>query len=179
MKDLLLAVLLIILFGEVFYLYKANTYRSKPKVLAIRVESSSTLPPTETPTPVPTSTPTPAPTARPTAKPTQKPTPTPVPQPKFSSQEINSFIERFSGQYSVDPNVIRHIALCESGFNPGAVKLSYYGLFQFGPVTWKNIRIKMGEDSDINLRLNAEEAVQTAAFAVSQHKGGIWPNCMP
>jgi len=29
------------------------------------------------------------------------------------------------------------------------------------------------------LRFNAEEAVQTAAFALSQGKTSIWPNCSP
>jgi hypothetical protein len=37
----------------------------------------------------------------------------------------------------------------------------------------------MGEDADIDLRLNAEEAVQTAAYAYSLGNDSIWPNCAP
>lgn len=128
-------------------------------------------------TPTPTPSPTPEPTVTPS--PTPKPTPTPVPQPVYSPQEIHSFIERFSGQYGVDPNVIRHIAVCESGFNPSVANLSYAGLFQFGPNTWINYRQLMGEDADTDLRFNAEEAVQTAAFAYSMGDARIWPNCTP
>jgi len=138
---------------------------------------------TETPTPTPTETPleTPTPTAISTAKATPSPTPTPtiIVQPQYSSQEINGFIERFSSQYGVDPNVVRYIAICESGFNPLAEVAGYAGLFQFGPVTWANIRKQIGEDTNPDLRFNAEEAAQTAAYALSQGKGAIWPNCTP
>ena len=88
-------------------------------------------------------------------------------------------MDRFAVQYSVSPNVIRYIALCESDFDPLAENLSYAGLFQFGPATWKNIRVKMGEDINIDLRLNAEESVQTAAYAISVGYKEIWPNCYP
>ena len=37
----------------------------------------------------------------------------------------------------------------------------------------------MGEDPDISLRYNAEEAVQTAAYNLSINNAGIWPNCAP
>ena len=57
--------------------------------------------------------------------PTPSPTATPVPTPIATSQEVNGFIDRFSAQYGVDPNVLRHTAQCESGFNPGATNESY------------------------------------------------------
>ena len=125
--------------------------------------------PTPSPTPEPTETPSPTPV----------PTETPIPQPLFSSEEIHGFIERFAGQYGVDPNVLRHLAVCESGFNPLAANLNYAGLFQFSPNTWIKYRQLMGEDVDISLRLNAEEAVQTAAYAYSLGNDSIWPNCAP
>ncbi len=128
-------------------------------------------------TPSPTSSPTPEPTETPS--PTPVPTETPIPQPVFSSEEIHGFIERFAGQYGVDPNVLRHLAVCESGFNPLAANLNYAGLFQFSPNTWIKYRQLMGEDADIDLRLNAEESVQTAAYAYSIGNDGIWPNCAP
>jgi hypothetical protein len=176
MRNFVLFILLIILTGEIVTLL--IMYHPKPQEKVLAEATVSTLPttmssPTETPIP------TPVPTIKPTPKPTKNPTPTPVPQPTFSSQQINEFIDRFSDQYGVDPNVIRHIALCESGFRPNAKNYIYTGLFQFGPITWKNIRAEMGEDTSVDLRANAEESVQTAAYAISKNKRGIWPNCNP
>ena len=164
---------ILILGIEVFYFYFT---RSKDNVLGVSQTpvSSPTTSSTQTPTPEATSVPTPFATPKPTAK-----AGTPIPQPTFTSQQINEFIDKFSGQYGVDPNVMRHIALCESGFNPAAKNYIYRGLYQFGPVTWQNIRKEMGEDANTNLRLNAEEEVQTAAYAISKGKIKIWPNCQP
>ena len=134
---------------------------------------------TNSPSPAPTETPIPTPEPTETPSPTPVPTETPIPQPVFSSEEIHGFIERFAGQYGVDPNVLRHLAVCESGFNPLAANLNYAGLFQFSSNTWIKYRQLMGEDVDISLRLNAEEAVQTAAYAYSLGHEGIWPNCAP
>lgn len=155
---------------------------SKPKesiVLAEKTENIQT--PTPTPSPSPTPRPSPSPKPSPTPKPTKKPTPTPTPvsQPVLSSEEINALIDRFAGQYGVDPNVLRHLAICESGFRQFAESAGYAGLFQFGPITWSNIRKEIGEDTDPNLRYNAEEAAQTAAYAFSEEKTAIWPNCTP
>lgn len=139
------------------------------------IEATSTPVPTDSPTPSPT------PTLKPTLKPTPEPTetPTPVPVVTYSSQQINELIERFAGQYAVDPNIMRHIALCESGFNPLAKNGPYWGLYQFGEITWRGYRVKMGENPDANLRIDAEEAIQTASYAYSLGNGKIWPNCQP
>lgn len=133
-----------------------------PLVLPEPSAQAETASPTLSPTPIPTKTPEPL------------PTPTPVPP-----AEINALIDRFSAQYGVDPNVMRHIAICESGFNPLAIQGAYVGLFQFGPITWKNIRREIGEDANLNLRFSAEESSQTAAYALSQGKRAIWPHCAP
>ena len=77
------------------------------------------------------------------------------------------------------PNVMRHLAICESGFRADAVNGPYVGLFQFGPTTWQNIRAEIGENPDPDLRADAEEAIQTAAYALARGKLGIWPNCQP
>jgi len=145
-------------------------------VLSQKVEQeipTPTLFPTSTPTP------TPKPTSTPIPKPTLTPTPTLIPQPIFTSQEINSFIDRFAGQYGVSPHVLRHIALCESGFNPNAKNLSYGGLYQFSPNTWIKYRQLLGEETSPDLRFNAEEAVQTAAYVLSLNQAYIWPSCVP
>lgn len=151
---------------------------NKPKTKVLSEVTVSTPIPTDSSSITASPSVQPTPSDTPTPKPTKKPTPTPIPQPKFTSEQINGFIERFASQYTVDPNLIRHIALCESGFDPFAKSLSYAGLFQFGPITWRNIRTEMGEDKDINLRYNAEEAVQTAAYVLHINNAGVWPNCV-
>lgn len=120
------------------------------------------------------------PTIAPTTKPTINPTPTPKFQiPDFSSEQINNLINSYSGKFGVDPNVIRHVALCESGFNPKAKNWIYGGLFQFSPTTWISWREKMNQDTNTDLRYHAEEAIETATYAISLKKGAMWPNCMP
>ena len=132
-----------------------------------------------TPTAVPSPTPSPTLTPTPTFTPRPPRVPTPLPQPQFTPEQIYSFTQKYGGQYGVDSNVIRHIALCESTFDPLARNYIYAGLFQFDARTWKVYRQKMGEDPHPDLRYHAEEAVQTAAFALSLGQGRIWPNCQP
>lgn len=152
--------------------------RIRSRILGI--STVSTPPPTPIVTPDPTPPPTPLATPSPTPIPTNTLVPTPKPtRTPISSEQINSFIDRFSAQYRVDSNVIRHIAICESGFNPNAVNGPYKGLFQFGTVTWEDIRGEIGEDPDPDLRLSAEDSIQTAAYAISQGKISIWLHCNP
>ena len=155
--------------------------KSKPKgkILSFSIKPSPTPTVTPLPTPTQTPTPTPTPTPSPIPTPTNTPTPTPVPQPNYTSEQINQFIDQYAGQYGVSPHVLRHIVLCESGFNPLAVHSIYAGLFQFGPVTWRNNRKLINEDPNPDLRFNAEQAVKTAAYVLSIGRGGIWPNCYP
>jgi len=152
-------------------------------VLELGKENEETPAPTPviTLTPTPSIAPSPSPSLSPTPSSTtptisHKPLPTTTP---VSSEEVNGFIEKFSAQYGVNPNVVRYVAICESGFRSNAVQGIYVGLFQFGPTTWKNIRLEFGEDINPDLRLSAEESTQTAAYAISKGKGGIWPNCLP
>jgi hypothetical protein len=175
MKDVVLYFLLLVLIGEVAYLFIQKA-RPQEKVLA---ETSATSPmPSASPEPTPIESPTPLPTPSPTPKPSAVETP-PTPKQIYSSEQINGFIDRFAGQYAVDPNVLRHIAICESGFNPLAYRAGYAGLYQFGSATWKNLRVKIGENTNPDLRFDAEEAAQTAAYALSIGDKVIWPNCQP
>jgi hypothetical protein len=160
MKNLILSVLLLIVFGEITTLYSMNRKTPEENVLA-----EATVLPTETPpgSPQPSAeaaTPIPSPLSSPTPVPLATPKPLAKGgQPVVTSQQINDFIDRFASQYGVDPNVLRAIAICESGFNPKAYRASYAGLFQFGSITWKNLRLEIGEDVNPDLRYNAEEAV--------------------
>jgi soluble lytic murein transglycosylase-like protein len=140
---------------------------SPVKVLSENIEVSISPTATITPTPPPTPRPTPV------------PTPTPKPQPKVTSEEIYNMINKYSGEKGVDPNVIRHLAICESGFNPSARNYIYGGLFQYSPSTWKSYRKMVGADPDPDLRYNAEEAIKMTVYIVSLGRLYHWPNCMP
>lgn len=119
------------------------------------------------------------PSSTPTPRPTRIPTPTPKPQPQFTSQQIYEFTNEFGGRYGVDPNILRHISLCESTFKPNAKNYIYAGLFQFDTRTWQTYRRLMNENPDPDLRFNAKEAVKTAAFTISRVGTHLWPNCKP
>jgi soluble lytic murein transglycosylase-like protein len=156
-------------YGGMSLLNKNNTLKNN--VLGYQTKVKLNYYPTNTPTP--SSTPTPIPTNTPILTPTQ------IPQNSYSQEEIHKFIERYSVQYNVDPNILRYIATCESGFNSIATNNSYAGLYQFSPITWSNLRKDMGENENIDLRYNAEESAQSAAYALSIGRGSIWPNCIP
>lgn len=166
-------------------------YQGKAKILGTSTQKSEDAvltdqtSPTATPTPRPSreategkATPTPTPTPAPTLSPTLTPTPIPAPA-TYSPEQIQQFISRFAGQYGVDEHVLRHIAQCESGMNPLSINGPYAGIFQFHANTWETNRKAIGESTDSHLRLDAEEAIQTAAFVLAERGGGAWPNCTP
>lgn len=113
------------------------------------------------------------------AKPKPKALPTPKPQPEFKQEDLYNFTEKYGQQYGVDPNVLRHIAICESGFTTGATNGKYAGMYQFDEQTWIKYRGQMTLDTDTDLRWHGEEAIRTAAFTLSKRGGNLWPNCYP
>lgn len=162
------------------------TVKSKPLFLAQlaptpTIAPTPTLNPSPTITPMPTATPTATPSAtpRPTAppRPTTTPTITPIPNP--SANDIFGLTERFAAQYGVEAGTLRFIAQCESGFNSQARNLTYAGLYQFSPGAWTKYRTLMDEETNLDLRLSAEEAIQTAAYVLSIQQSQIWPSCVP
>lgn len=130
--------------------------------------------PTQTPTPTPTLTPTPTPTPKPKPKPTSTPTPTPI---IIAPPDLEALFAKYGEIYNVNKDLLKRIANCESKLNPNAGNEKYAGLFQFSKVLWIQTRSLMGQNSDLNLRFNPEEAIRTAAFMLSQNHLGIWPNC--
>ncbi len=107
---------------------------------------------------------------------------TATPTPTYSAetaQAVNEYIDKFSAEHGVDPNVIRHLAICESGFRTNAINLGYAGLFQFDSATWKRLRLEIGEDPNPDLRFSGKDAVQTVTYAISKNKSGLWPSCFP
>lgn len=124
--------------------------------------------------PSPISEPTPTPTPRPTPKPI--PTPTPLPTAATAVQ-MDTWFTQYSGSQSVSIEMLRKIAVCESGYNQFAQNEIYGGLFQFSSSTWVSTRLQMNADSNPDLRFNAEEAIKTAAFRIATIGSAAWPNC--
>ncbi len=121
-------------------------------------------------------------TASPTATPivkrlvTPKPKPTPTAEPK---EIVSKLVDKYSSEYGLDVNVVRYLVLCESGLRSNATNGKYAGLFQYDERTWKTIRSEMKQDTDVELRYSAEEAVRTTTYALSKGKKKLWPNCVP
>jgi len=94
-----------------------------------------------------------------------------------TSANLDELFTKYSSEYSVDKELMKRIAYCESRLNPAAATSQYAGLYQFSESLWIQTRTLMGLNSDVNLRLNAEESIRTAAFMISQNHLYIWPNC--
>jgi soluble lytic murein transglycosylase-like protein len=127
-------------------------------------------------TPSATFRPSPSPTEIPLPTPTVTPTPTPSSIP-VTSEQLDSWFTGYSNFYSVDRQLLSHIAMCESKLNPNAVNGVYAGLYQFSGATWKSTRNAMNLDPNPQLRYNAEESIRTAAFKLSTQGSASWPNC--
>lgn len=134
--------------------------------------------PTPSTTPTPTLTPTPQPTLIPTTAPTPTVTPIPTPSPtSISPQDLEDLFTKYSNEFSIDKELLKKIAYCESKFNPQATWGPYAGLYQFSKQAWMSARTTMNMDTNPDLRFNPEEAVRTAAFKISRGELAAWPNC--
>ncbi len=111
--------------------------------------------------------------------PTLIPTPTTIPALAYTLEQIYHLMDDFAGQYGLGANTLRHMAVCESGFNPLSKTKIYGGLFQFDTQTWQTYRRKPSLDPDPDLRFDAREAVHTAAYMLSLHLSHLWPACYP
>ena len=110
--------------------------------------------------------------------PTPKPKPTPklLPSPATATQ-MDAWFTEYANNQSVSIEMLRKIAICESGYNQFAQNGIYGGLFQFSTSTWKSTRGQMNADPNPDLRYNAEEAIKTAAFRFATSGQAAWPNC--
>jgi len=138
------------------------------------IASINTIYPTTTPSPTPTLTPTPTPTMTPTPTPTLVP-PTPTSLPVVNYEEL---FETYANHYSVDKDILKRIAICESKLNPVAANGDYLGIFQFASITWQVTRASMGLDSNPELRNNPEESIRAAAFKIASGGERAWQNCL-
>jgi len=168
-KKLLSLIFVMIIIGA-FLLVRRNIFDTEGKLVFF---PSPTPIPTATSTPTPTNMPTPTPTPFPTLTPTPTPTPTPFPLTTFES-----YFDEFSNKYKVSKELLKKIAFCESGVNPGAVNGEYGGMYQFTVETWKATRDMMGADNNPDLRFGAKEAIETAAFKIANKGERAWANCL-
>lgn len=123
-----------------------------------------------TETPVPTLTP------RPTPIPTKMPTPA-IKLKQLSPQILDQLFSKYSENYTVDRELLRKIAVCESYLNPMASSGDFAGLYQFSKLTWITTRQHMNVNADTYLRYDPEEAIMTAAFKLKKDGKNSWPNC--
>lgn len=167
---------------------KAFSDTTLPEKKIVAMLATPTLSPTDTPpstptaTPTPTETPLPTPTDTPTPTPTETPSPTPTETPTpavitASASDIDGYFQKYSDEYHVDKDLLRRIAVCESGYNSQAQNGDYGGMFQFATQSWETIRGRMGQDPNPDLRFSAEEAVKTAAYHIANGGEASWPNC--
>ena len=159
--------------GTIFVLLVRSAIGISKKAL-FTPSPTPTRVPTATPTPtaVPTSTPIPTNTPAPTATPTPTPTPTPWPATAYEN-----YFDQYSKQYGVSMDELKKIADCETHINPASVSGDYAGMYQFTTDTWKATRAEMSADTNPDLRLNAEQAIMTAAYKIAHGGAGAWPNC--
>ena len=75
-------------------------------------------------------------------------------------------------------DLLKKIAFCESGMNPNSTNGPYGGMYQFTVETWQATRGLMGVDTNPDLRFNAEEAIETAAFKIANKGEQAWKNCL-
>jgi hypothetical protein len=101
---------------------------------------------------------------------------TPVPEPPAY---IADLFKLYAGQFNLEVGKLQRIANCESHYHPDSISASgaYVGMFQFSASTWTSTRQAMSLDPNPELRLNAEEAIRTAAWKISHGGLGAWPVC--
>lgn len=181
LKEILFSTITLVFLAVVIIL--AMTGNSGPRVLGKAVVSRRpTLSPIPTTTPQLTPTPNSFPSSTPAPLLITSPvplSPTPTTSADHSLEQIHALIELYAAEYGLDPSVLRHLAVCESGFNPLAKNGPYWGLYQFAAASWISNRTVMGEDPCPDLRLEAEAAIKTAAFLLSQGRRNLWPSCLP
>jgi hypothetical protein len=91
--------------------------------------------------------------------------------------QLEEWFTKYANKESVNRDLLKKIAVCESGLNIRATNGIYGGLYQFSANTWISTRQAMNMNTDQNLRFNAEEAIRTAAFRIATLGDRAWPNC--
>lgn len=112
--------------------------------------------------------------------PTRTPTPTKIPTPTiihYSFSQFEQWFDQYAGEKSVNKDLLKKIAVCESNLNPQAVNGIYAGLYQFSESSWKKTRVQMNQDNNPKLRFDPQEAIKTGAFKLATDGSAAWSNC--
>lgn len=85
-------------------------------------------------------------------------------------------VDQYANQYGVSSELMNCILFKESSFNPSAKNKnsSATGMAQFIKSTWTSFRTRMGEDANLDLRLDARESIKTLAWALSKGYKNHW-----
>lgn len=102
-----------------------------------------------------------------------------APKPKKTNIPANPHqgsVDQYSKQYGVNPELMNCILFKESSYNAGAKNKtsSATGMAQFIKSTWVSFRTRMGEDTNIDLRLDPIESIKTLAWALSKGYKNHW-----
>ena len=86
----------------------------------------------------------------------------------FYPIKYEEFVEKYSAEYEVDPNLIYAVIKTESSFNPDAVSSAdAEGLTQITPETFEWLKTKLGEENkDLSL-FDPETSIKYGAFFIS------------
>lgn len=117
------------------------------------------------------------PTPEPAAIIEDTPIPEPI-EPEFISTPFDDLYQEYADRYSIDVNLLKKIAACESGHNPTSVNGDYLGMFQFSSGTWQSTRAEMSLDPNPDLRTDPTEAIHTAAFKIGAGGAHAWAACL-
>jgi hypothetical protein len=89
---------------------------------------------------------------------------------------IDSIINHYAAEYNVNADEMRCTIKNESGFRKEAKNgtSTASGLGQYVVRTWKHWRKQMGQSTDPDLRFDAEESIETMAWAFSKGYQPHW-----
>lgn len=79
--------------------------------------------------------------------------------------KYTEFVEKYSAEYGVEPELVYAVIKTESSFNPDAVSdADAVGLTQITPETFEWIKTKLGEENNNSSLHNPETSIKYGAF---------------
>lgn len=82
--------------------------------------------------------------------------------------KYTEYVEKYSAEYGIDPNLLYAVIKTESSFNPNAVsQADAVGLTQITPETLEWLQTKLGEEGKSLSLLDAETSIKYGAFFLS------------
>lgn len=79
--------------------------------------------------------------------------------------KYTEFVEKYSAEYGIEPELVYAVIKTESSFNPDAVSdADAVGLTQITPETFEWIKTKLGEENNNSNLHNPETSIKYGAF---------------